>query len=189
MRINRLVVQWLGQWSSKPRIGVRVLSSLQRDFIMYEEHLKRLEYTFGKFTEFPEATPLEKCILLMKENNCSYKVIMSKLGNPSKKIIRDTILKYKPELLEQTNVPVKSEITNEKRLIGLLKKFNKYQFDLDEFDLCDFKIENNCVTFNTEYNDFYIYKDLDERTQLSILYNVAKLLNVDIKTNEFKPDN
>lgn len=151
---------------------------------MYEEHLKRLEYTFGKFTEFPEASPFEKCILLMKENNCSYKAIMSKLGNPSKKIIRNTILKYKPELLQDIEIK-KSSSTPQKRIIGLLCKFNKYTFNLEEFGECTFSLNNNNISWKDKDGIIWEFNDFDRRTQLSILYNIAEELNIDIKSNEF----
>ena len=66
---------------------------------MYEEHLKRLEQNFGKFLDYPDAEPLEKCIILLKRRKMTYKQIQNILGNPSKEIIKSVILKYEPELL------------------------------------------------------------------------------------------
>ena len=50
---------------------------------MYEEHLKRLEQNFGKFLDYPDAEPFEKCILLLKRRKMTYKQIQNILGNPS----------------------------------------------------------------------------------------------------------
>ena len=157
---------------------------------MYEEHLKRLEQNFGKFLDYPDAEPLEKCIILLKRRKMTYKQIQSILGNPSRSIIRSTILKYEPELLNidcnqhklQSN---KNQI--EQRVIGLIRKYNQSIYDLDEFDECTFNIIDNKIIFCDEYGQEYYFNQLDQRTQLSILYNIARILNVNINLTEFKP--
>lgn len=157
---------------------------------MYEEHLKRLEQNFGKFLDYPDAEPLEKCILLLKRRKMTYKQIQNVLGNPSKEIIKSTILKYEPELLNidcnkhklQSN---KNQI--EQRVIGLIQKYNQFIYDLDEFDECTFNIIDNKIMFCDEYKQEYYFNQLDQRTQLSILYNIARILNIDIISTEFKP--
>ena len=157
---------------------------------MYEEHLKRLEQNFGKFLDYPDAEPLEKCILLLKRIKMTYKQIQNVLGNPSKEIIKSTILKYEPELLNidcnkhklQSN---KNQI--EQRVIGLIRKYNQFIYDLDEFDECTFNIIDNKIMFCDEYKQEYYFNQLDQRTQLSILYNIARILNIDIISTEFKP--
>ena len=121
---------------------------------MYEEHLKRLEQNFGKFLDYPDAEPLEKCILLLKRRKMTYKQIQNVLGNPSKEIIKSTILKYEPELLNidcnkhklQSN---KNQI--EQRVIGLIRKYNQFIYDLDEFDECTFNIIDNKILKNCYY--------------------------------------
>lgn len=156
---------------------------------MYEEHLKRLEQNFGKFLDYPDAEPLEKCILLLKRRKMTYKQIQNVLGNPSKEIIKSTILKYEPELLNidcnkyklQSN---KNQI--EQRVIGLIRKYNQFIYDLDEFDECTFNIIDNKIMFCDEYKQEYYFNQLDQRTQLSILYNIARILNIDIISTEFK---
>ena len=120
----------------------------------------------------------------------TYKQIQNVLGNPSKEIIKSTILKYEPELLNidcnqhklQSN---KNQI--ERRIIGLIRKYNQFIYDLDEFDECTFNITDNKIVFCDEYGQEYYFDQLDQRTQLSILYNIARILNIDIKSTEFKP--
>lgn len=41
---------------------------------------------------------LEQKIIELREEGFTYKGIQLKLGNPSKKFIKDTLLKYRPEL-------------------------------------------------------------------------------------------
>ena len=157
---------------------------------MYEEHLKRLEQNFGKFLDYPDAEPLEKCILLLKRRKMTYKQIQNVLGNPSKEIIKSVILKYEPELLNidcnQCKLQSNKNQT-EQRIIGLIRKYNQFIYDLDEFDKCTFNITNNKITFCDEDGQYYSFDQLDQRTQLSILYNIAQLLNIDIVSTEFKP--
>ena len=157
---------------------------------MYEEHLKRLEQNFGKFLDYPDAEPLEKCILLLKRRKMTYKQIQNVLGNPSKEIIKSTILKYEPELLNVDCNKHKSQSNKnqiEQRVIGLIRKYNQFIYDLDEFDECTFNIIDNKIMFCDEYKQEYYFNQLDQRTQLSILYNIARILNIDIKSTEFKP--
>lgn len=171
-----------------PRTVPRVQNKIENT--MYEEHLKRLEQNFGKFLDYPDAEPLEKCILLLKRRKMTYKQIQKFLGNPSKETIKSTILKYEPELLNidcnqhklQSN---KNQI--EQRVIGLIQKYNQFIYDLDEFDKCTFNIVDNKITFYDEDKQYYFFDYLDQRTQLSILYNIARILNIDIKSTEFKP--
>ena len=75
----------------------------------------------------------------------------------------------------------------EQRIIGLIRKYNQFIYDLDEFDKCTFNITNDKITFCDEDGQYYSFDQLDQRTQLSILYNIAQILNIDIVSTEFKP--
>lgn len=44
-------------------------------------------------------TTLEISIITLREEGCTYRMIQIKLGNPSKQLIRDTLKKFRPELL------------------------------------------------------------------------------------------
>lgn len=119
----------------------------------------------------------------------TYKQIQKILGNPSKEIIKAAILKYEPSLLNIDCNRHKLQSTKnqtEQRIIGLIRKFNQFKFDLDEFDECEFNITDGKVSFYDKSGDHYCFNELDERTQLSILYNIARILNIDIKSTEFK---
>ena len=49
---------------------------------------------------YKDASDLEKAILALRNNSYSYCEIQKALGNPSKKFIRQTLLKYDPELID-----------------------------------------------------------------------------------------
>ena len=138
--------------------------------------------------KYPNINNLEIAILQLKKENCSYPQIQKLVGNPSRKFIRETILKYEPSLLEDNNSSQKSNITPKKRIIGLIQKFNKFDFDLDEFDESTFSIQGDKLYWKDWKGEVWDFDEFDERTQLSILYNIARILNINIKSNEFKPE-
>ena len=70
---------------------------------------------------------------------------------------------------------------------NLLDIINNFIEMMDEFDECTFNIIDNKIMFCDEYKQEYYFNQLDQRTQLSILYNIARILNIDIISTEFKP--
>lgn len=51
-------------------------------------------------SQYKDASDLEKAILALRNNSYSYSEIQRALGNPSKKMIRQVLLKYDPELID-----------------------------------------------------------------------------------------
>lgn len=146
----------------------------------YKPHLNRIEQQYGILQGYEECTDFEKCIILLKKNNCTYKQIQKWLGNPSKEVIKEIILKYIPETLNNDNNKNKlksQQYPNEKRLIGLLNTQESRFYDLDEFGKTNFYIVEGRLYFIDENKNCSKYIDWDERTQLSIIYNIAKILN------------
>ena len=149
----------------------------------YKPHLDRIQNQYGILDGYDDATDFDKCVILLKKNHCTYKQIQKWLGNPSKELIKESIQKYIPELLEVYDNKNKlkcQQNLNEKRLIGLLKTSNNNEYDLDEFGLTNFKIVNGNLYFVDETTQCYKFIEYDERTQLSIIYNVARILNIDL---------
>lgn len=135
--------------------------------------------------KYPEINDLEIAVLYLKENGYPYPQIQKLTGNPSRKLIRNIILKYEPNLLQEVEVK-KNSSTPQKRLLGLISKFNKYTYNLEEFGKCVFSIDkNDYISWKDENGTIWNFDDFDLRTQLSILYNIAEELNIDIKSNEF----
>lgn len=152
----------------------------------YTSHLQRAENLFEPILGYDNATPFEKCIILLRTHGWNYNQIQNWLGNPSKKQIRAVLLQYAPELIDldvnKHKLKSPSDISiPEKRINGLLIKSNCYQFDLDEFGQCTFTCDNGKVTFTDDTGYTARVSSYDERTQLAILYNIANELNINIK--------
>lgn len=62
--------------------------------------VKLLEWWNDTFNYPITENDLELCILILRKNRCSYGYIQKQLGNPSKKYIREVLLKYFPEWIE-----------------------------------------------------------------------------------------
>lgn len=81
----------------------------------YENLKKELKKSL-KGNSYSSASDFEQCILLLRENDFSYSQIQSRLGNPSKKQIREVLLKYNPDLIEQSLQTKSNKSTTEKRV-------------------------------------------------------------------------
>ncbi len=146
----------------------------------YKPHLQRIQDQYGKLEGYDECTDFAKCVIILKKNGCTYKQIQKWLGNPSKDLIRDVIVRFIPETLQDDNNKnkLKSEQNPiEKRLIGILNTIENRLYDLDEFGLTKFWIVEGELYFMPEDKICYRFISWDKRTQESILLNVAKILN------------
>lgn len=149
----------------------------------YKPHLNRVENQYGKLEGFDDCTDFEKCVIILKQNNCTYKQIQKWLGNPHKDLIKEVINKYIPETLNNdcNKHKLKSQKhPTESRLIGLLNLAESRLYDLDEFGLTNFWIIDGRVYFMSEDKHVSKFIDWDERTQNAIIMNVAQILNVNI---------
>ena len=99
---------------------------------MYTKILIRLISEFPKESEilnnYPEANDFDKCIILLRSMKLSYGQISAKMGSPSKKAIRATLLKWAPELIEedcnkQKLKPKERASKEEFVLINLIRKY------------------------------------------------------------------
>lgn len=61
---------------------------------LYEEEIRAVQQ------EFPEITINEACVVFMRREQYTFAEIQHWLGNPSKKWIREVMLKYIPEYVE-----------------------------------------------------------------------------------------
>ena len=76
---------------------------------MYAKFLDRIKSEFKDcnpspaeiLSKYSNATDFDKCIILLRSYKLTYGQISSKLGSPSKKSIRESLLKWAPELIEE----------------------------------------------------------------------------------------
>lgn len=78
-------------------------------------------------SKYSEATDFDKCIILLRSYKYTYGQISSKMGSPSKKAIRESLLKWAPELIEEdcnrNKLKAKERASREEfELINLLRK-------------------------------------------------------------------
>ena len=131
-------------------------------------------------SDYPNLNGFEKCVLVLRLNNYTYKQIQLKLGMPSKKDIREALLKVNPELISLEQVK-KIRTTPELRIKGILEANNIWEFDLDEFGESEFEIKDEKVYFTDESGYTSKINTYDERTQLSILKNISDILHLGIQ--------
>lgn len=74
---------------------------------MYSKFLDKFKIEFREqnpdeiLNKYSDASDFDKCVILLRSYKYTYGQISSKLGSPSKKSIRESLLKYAPELIEE----------------------------------------------------------------------------------------
>lgn len=151
----------------------------------YDQKYKELTSGFLKCVEplsdkYSELSGFEKCVVVLRLNEYSYRDIQLKLGMPAKKLIREVLLKVNPELINTEQLR-KIRTTPELRIKGILEANNVWKFDLDEFGESTFEIKNGELWFTDESGYSSKIKGYDERTQRSILKNISDILHLGIE--------
>lgn len=131
--------------------------------------------------EMPNSTEFEQAVILLRQNNVSYANIQSYLGNPSKKVIRQILLKWKPELIEKEIAQTKKQIKDkpseiEYRLRPLLEKNLEKSFTWDK-DPIVFTIVEGRIYFTWD-GDTYKFTDWPMPEQSQIYYDILRQCNV-----------
>ena len=68
---------------------------------MYKKFLEKISFEFKEsnpspteiLSKYPEANDFDKCILLLRSYKLTYGQISSKIGSPSKRTIRESLMK------------------------------------------------------------------------------------------------
>ena len=76
---------------------------------MYTKFLEKIKLDLNDLSpspteilsNYPEANDFDKCIILLRSYKWTYGQISSRLGSPSKKAIRASLVKWAPELIEE----------------------------------------------------------------------------------------
>jgi len=144
----------------------------------YEKKYLQLTQLFGVkdiSDEFPDANGFEKSVIALRRNGWNYGDIQQKLGMPSKKQIRVALLKWAPELIDNSKTKIITVSTPESELYNIIKSHNNEIFDMwgDKWTLF---IQDNKL-FYTDKTGTWEFSDWDENTQSQILDEIKNQLN------------
>ena len=131
--------------------------------------------------QYKDASDLEKAILALRNNSYSYAEIQKSLGNPSKKFIRQVLLKYDPELIDiDTNF---HKLAKQKRVSIEEGEFryrliqtNIWKWNLQGEDY-EFYIKDNELFMKDSFGNEDKFSDWDESTQKQFLNELLRRIN------------
>lgn len=131
--------------------------------------------------QYKDASDLEKAILALRNNSYSYAEIQKALGNPSKKFIRQVLLKYDPELIDiDTNF---HKLAKQKRVSIEEGEFryrliqtNIWKWNLQGEDY-EFYIKDNELFMKDSFGNEDKFSDWDESTQKQFLNELLRRIN------------
>lgn len=131
--------------------------------------------------QYKDASDLEKAILALRNNSYSYAEIQKALGNPSKKFIRQVLLKYDPELIDiDTNfhklVKQKRISIEEGEFRYRLIQTNIWKWNLQGEDY-EFYIKDNELFMKDSFGNEDKFSDWDESTQKQFLNELLRRIN------------
>lgn len=131
--------------------------------------------------QYKDASDLEKAILALRNNSYSYAEIQKALGNPSKKFIRQVLLKYDPELIDiDTNFHklAKQKIISieEGEFRYRLIQTNIWKWNLQGEDY-EFYIKDNELFMKDSFGNEDKFSDWDESTQKQFLNELLRRIN------------
>jgi hypothetical protein len=156
---------------------------------MYSKFLTKFINEFSTeaqiLNNYPEATDFDKCVILLRSMKFTYGQISSKMGSPSKKAIRTSLLKWTPELIEEdcnrNKLKAKVKVSKEEfELICLLKKLNiLYPFYMGHPLLGHwrFMIVEGKLYYMEDDNSVWPFGDYDHVCQCQFLNIIKQQIN------------
>ena len=148
---------------------------------------EQIEPMFG-WEELPGANEFEIAVVYLRKKNRTYSEIQQWLGNPSKKTIREVLLKWNPNLINiETGQIKKKDLSNkpskyEYILMNLLtnnlnKQFYVFCDSMSSKELWKFIICEKRLFYIESDGETYMFGDWDECTQNQILQEIKNQLN------------
>ena len=126
--------------------------------------------------EFIEATGFEKAVIAMRRLGWSYADIQKKLGMPSKKDIRSALLKWSPELIDNSKKKIISISSYESELYNLIKGLNQSKFIIEDEEWLFF-IKDNKLKYIDSWGDEDFFSGLDNSIQSQLLNQIKDQIN------------
>jgi len=146
----------------------------------FKLQLEYFESILGKLVGYENASDEEKCIILLRQSGLSYGDIQVKLGNPSKKKIRQVLLKWNPSLIDidankNKLIKRKNLSAEEGELRYLCIKNNRWIWELD-YDTYEFYIQDGYLWYKDFSKIPLKFSCLDIASQNQILNEIKSQL-------------
>lgn len=123
--------------------------------------------------DYPDCNGFEKCIISMRQQGWTYEEIQFKLGMPPKKQIRQVLLKWTPELIDNSLKKKPSNVSvYEAELYSMVHGVGEITFHVFNDDWT-FHIENNQLKYRDQTGD-WLFSDWDINTQSEILDEIKQ---------------
>lgn len=126
--------------------------------------------------EFPNANGFEKSVIAMRQKGWTYEEIQKKLGMPSKKSIRNVLLKWSPDLIDNS-LKKKIEVSQwESELYDILSHTNRTTFEFEGEDWI-FEIIDHKINYEDAWGTTGLFHDLNDIMKQQILILIKNQLN------------
>lgn len=126
--------------------------------------------------EFPNANGFEKAIISMRKLGWSYGDIQLKLGMPSKKQIRTVLLKWAPELIDNSKKKVIEISEYESELYNIIKSKGSSVFEI-EGEEWKFFLRQNELWCIDSWDEEFKFSNYNTITQAQILNQIKEQLD------------
>ena len=160
---------------------------------MYTKFLEKIKLDLNDLSpspteilsNYPEANDFDKCIILLRSYKWTYGQISSKLGSPSKKAIRASLVKWAPELIEEDcnrqKLKAKERASKEEfTLINIIRKhpeIESYYMGNPLLGNWKFTIVEGRLFYIEEDNSVWPFGDYDFICQNQFLEIIKKQTN------------
>ena len=146
----------------------------------YEKKYKELTSgNFGCFmdisNEYPKCNAFEKCIIGLRRMGWTYGQIQSKLGMPAKKVIRQVLVQWAPDLIDNSKEKIIKVSKTESELYNILSHTDQTEFE-SALEYIKLWIDNHEIWFEDEFGYRGKFHSLDFRTQNAYLILVKNNL-------------
>ena len=104
--------------------------------------------------DFPECNDFEKIIILLRQNGWTYGDIQKNLGMPPKKEIRNVLLKWAPELIDNSKSKIINVSTPYSEIYNILSHTDKKVWCIFG-DNVELYIKDNKIYYDGDLLDYY----------------------------------
>lgn len=126
--------------------------------------------------QFPDANGFEKSVIAMRQKKWTYEDIQKKLGMPSKKSIRKALLKWAPELIDNSLAKVIEISKYESELYDILVHTTRTTFEFEDEDWT-FEIIDHKINYEDAWGCKGLFHDLNDIMKQQILISIKQQIN------------